>query len=562
MRYLLLIGGLLLGSGQVAATNFVPISNEKPTYQIDLESIQRSGNIVNYRIRLVPWYTGTGTPTAERFVVADCVEWRRAEFFATPTDQNPYLYTVFKGTTPDTEMSIACGNRPSSAQAQPAPTTNEGTPAPFAAGTIEPGSIAIRGDLTTYRINPGGRTVVANCTKRMRAVFSGPAPSAPQLFDVYLGTDEDAELRIACNQDGTAGRVSSTPASPSSPPAEVSPPAKKSPYSGTVKVETVRRLEGDLIIYKIKVMAPNLLGESRPAERFVVADCRKRMRSMELTVAPVSTPTMGLIWPNTGQAEELTIACDEAARQARAQSAKVPSAPQADASIPPAPPVKATPPQPVLPAFVPPTRPPKSTGSGFVVMQGYVVTNDHVVKDCRRLVVRRGKERYDAKLKTFRSRIDLALLNVPALTGVSVPGIRRNALLGEDVVVAGHPLSGLLSSDVIVTSGHVNALSGMLDNPNLLQISAPVQPGSSGGPLIDGSGNIVGVVVSKLNVVKLQKLTGDISQNVNFAIKAEILREFLDNAKIDYQLTVLGNRLENHRIAQSAREFTVQVECY
>jgi S1-C subfamily serine protease len=63
--------------------------------------------------------------------------------------------------------------------------------------------------------------------------------------------------------------------------------------------------------------------------------------------------------------------------------------------------------------------------------------------------------------------------------------------LGEDVMVAGHPLSGLLSNDLIVTSGQVNSLAGIGNDPSLLQISAPVQPGNSGGPLIDRSGAIV-----------------------------------------------------------------------
>jgi S1-C subfamily serine protease len=95
----------------------------------------------------------------------------------------------------------------------------------------------------------------------------------------------------------------------------------------------------------------------------------------------------------------------------------------------------------------------------------------------------------------------------------------------------------------------------------MLQVSAPVQAGSSGGPLLDRSGSVVGVIVSKLNVERLAKLTGDMAQNVNFAIKPEVLRLFLDANRVQYRSAPLGPRLDGIVLAQRASQFTVQVLC-
>src|SRR6185437_11393730 len=115
---------------------------------------------------------------------------------------------------------------------------------------------------------------------------------------------------------------------------------------------------------------------------------------------------------------------------------------------------------------------------------------------------------------------DLALLQAPKPVGAVAVFRSDKGRLGENVVVVGFPLSGLLSSQPIVTSGIISALAGMRDNPRELQISAPVQPGNSGGPLFDGSGRIAGIVVATLDTVQLARAIGVVPENVNFAIKA------------------------------------------
>jgi S1-C subfamily serine protease len=207
-------------------------------------------------------------------------------------------------------------------------------------------------------------------------------------------------------------------------------------------------------------------------------------------------------------------------------------------------------------------RPPgNSSGSGIILAKNAVVTNQHVVASCNRVDVILNGQRYVASVTKRDAKNDLALLQVENLPTVIYPSLRRRAVSGEGVMVAGYPLSGLLSSDLIVTDGIVNALSGMANDASQLQISAPVQPGNSGGPLIDKSGALLGVVVSKLNALRAAAITGDVPQNVNFAIKPEVLRLFLESENLPLLSTDAGTRLDTEVIAAKARGFTAKVEC-
>lgn len=177
-----------------------------------------------------------------------------------------------------------------------------------------------------------------------------------------------------------------------------------------------------------------------------------------------------------------------------------------------------------------PGEQPNSSGTGFVVAEGVVLTNNHVVNECGRIAIRTpGGQRLPARPGATDRRRDLALLTVPAETGPPLafrekPAIRR----GEMVITYGFPLSGLLSSGPTLTTGDVSALAGLRDNQTNLQITAPVNPGNSGGPLLDIQANVVGVVVSKLNAMRTAEMTGgDIPQNVNFAVKGTEALGFL-----------------------------------
>jgi hypothetical protein len=130
------------------------------------------------------------------------------------------------------------------------------------------------------------------------------------------------------------------------------------------------------------------------------------------------------------------------------------------------------------------------------------------------------------------------------------------------VVAMGYPLSGLLATGAKLTVGNVSALAGLGDDSRFIQISAPVQPGNSGGPLLDTSGHLVGIVTQKLNVLRVAPLVGgDIAQNVNFALKTQVARTFLDSKGIAYQRAPSEQQLSPADVGEMARPFTVFVEC-
>jgi TPR repeat protein len=199
---------------------------------------------------------------------------------------------------------------------------------------------------------------------------------------------------------------------------------------------------------------------------------------------------------------------------------------------------------------------PNSTGSGFRITNGAVVTNHHVIEGCSRLRV----NGVVAQLRGSDARSDLALINVDS-PGQSASLRAQRAAVGESVAVAGFPLRGLLSG-FNMTTGSLSSLSGIGGDTRLLQITAPVQPGNSGGPMLDSAGNLMGVVVSKLDAIKAAKLTGDIPQNVNFAINANVLRSFLDANSVGYETASSDKAIPTTAIADKAKGFTVLVECW
>ena len=203
-----------------------------------------------------------------------------------------------------------------------------------------------------------------------------------------------------------------------------------------------------------------------------------------------------------------------------------------------------------------------ASGSGFLVDgRGHVLTSHHVIEQCKRLTVAFGGQTRNATIKASNITNDLALL----ATDIKELGAffrSTRAKLGEVVTAAGFPLGGLLSGELNVTSGEVSALAGVANDRSVLQITAPVQPGSSGGPLLDASGAVIGIVIAKLNVLKVAKLTGDIPQNVNFAVKGIVVRSFLEVHGIDYKTISQQVALGGAGVAELATKFTIPVFCH
>ncbi|MBK9031488.1 MAG: trypsin-like peptidase domain-containing protein [Myxococcales bacterium] len=172
------------------------------------------------------------------------------------------------------------------------------------------------------------------------------------------------------------------------------------------------------------------------------------------------------------------------------------------------------------------------SGSCFFAADDVVVTNNHVVASGGTITVLDSQGRmHAATVARAASDVDLAALTVPTATGIVPLPIGRDASLGLHVFTIGFPMPSMLGVDPKFSEGSISGLSGLgLDW--LYQVSVPVQPGNSGGPLVDDDGAVVGVVVAKLRADKVTAATGVAPENVNFAVKGAALRRFLADSGV------------------------------
>ncbi len=205
----------------------------------------------------------------------------------------------------------------------------------------------------------------------------------------------------------------------------------------------------------------------------------------------------------------------------------------------------------------------KGSSSGtafFVTPDGKALTNAHVVRGCSDITVITGGESHPARILARDERNDLALLATdlhPERSALWHLQVRQ----GEDIAVYGFPLPGALASGGNVTIGIVTALAGMRDDSRFLQISAPIQPGNSGGPVLDRNGGVVGVIVSTIDGLAIASVTGNLPQNVNFAIKASVAAAFLDAQNVPHEDTSDQGALSTPDLTARARSFTAKVVC-
>jgi TPR repeat protein len=181
------------------------------------------------------------------------------------------------------------------------------------------------------------------------------------------------------------------------------------------------------------------------------------------------------------------------------------------------------------PASIVQTRP-ESSGTGFFITEdGYLITNEHVTGNGAqvRLVTEAGL--ISARVVKVDAANDLALLKAEGKFAPSPVVASRAVKMGGTVATVGFPNIGLQGFAPKLAKGEIAALSGAQDDPRYFQISVPVQPGNSGGALVDERGNVVGVVAAKLNVAAAVATSGALPENVNYAVKSSLLLSFLES---------------------------------
>ncbi|NLR99856.1 trypsin-like serine protease [Rhizobium sp. P38BS-XIX] len=206
---------------------------------------------------------------------------------------------------------------------------------------------------------------------------------------------------------------------------------------------------------------------------------------------------------------------------------------------------------------------PNSSGTGFAVTSdGWLLTNAHVVEACSRIEV---KGKGDATDPRIDSNNDLALIKIAAPEPLKPLVFRRSATrLGEDLIAIGYPLATLLADSVKVTTGNVNALAGVRNDTRYLQISTPIQPGNSGGPVVDRDGFLMGITSATLSKETADQI-GITAQNVNFAIRASVADLFMQSQSIASQS---GDRaadqppISTADLAEKLTPSVFQILCY
>ncbi len=198
-----------------------------------------------------------------------------------------------------------------------------------------------------------------------------------------------------------------------------------------------------------------------------------------------------------------------------------------------------------------------SQGTAFFIAKGgYLLTNYHVIEDCDANVkIKYNRETIDAEIIANDRHLDMSLLRASK--------IRNNKFLKltnsepeklQRVIAVGYPFGKYVSDDLKFTSGIISALKGPDDSSTMIQVDAALNPGNSGGPIVDeSSGDLVGVANMKLDA--------SISEGTNFAIKSSTIENFLTANKIKTSTTYLSFGKSRDGLLKLLESTTVFVFC-
>ncbi len=201
------------------------------------------------------------------------------------------------------------------------------------------------------------------------------------------------------------------------------------------------------------------------------------------------------------------------------------------------------------------------SGTGFFVnTKGHVVSNEHVVGGCKEVATKIEGEIIKFKIITTDITNDIGLIKTDFKNTNYLNINSSGAEIGEDIVAFGYPLSEKLSSSVKLTRGIVSSLSGPGNNYSLIQIDAAIQPGNSGGPVLNYNSQVVGIASAGLRKVKMLVEEEYIPENVNFAVSAATLSNFLKAN--DVNIGSEENKVASTKqLAQIGIPATVQLYC-
>lgn len=165
-------------------------------------------------------------------------------------------------------------------------------------------------------------------------------------------------------------------------------------------------------------------------------------------------------------------------------------------------------------------------GTAWILSKGYVATCYHIVDNADEIfLIDPNGKKYLAAVALKDRNNDIALLYVENAKDLpaGIPLAKAQEKSGAKVFTVGYPHPTIMGAASKLTDGIVSSPTGLLDDPRFYQITVPLQAGNSGGPLLDMEGEAVGIATSKLNAQKMLQFTGDLPENVNYALKIQYL---------------------------------------
>jgi len=193
------------------------------------------------------------------------------------------------------------------------------------------------------------------------------------------------------------------------------------------------------------------------------------------------------------------------------------------------------------------------TGTAFAVSRdGYLLTAHHVIAQAGRVEVATadGAWHHAVVVGTdVANDIALVKVSIGPLSALRI-GEFRDTPIGTRVFTVGFPVPDLLGRDPVFAGGDVNSRSGLVGADSIFQLSIPIQPGNSGGPIVTESGDVIGLLTSSAAVASFVKRTGTVPQNVNWGVKIEYAAPLLRSHGVQLITTVEGG--DAHRTTEQA----------
>jgi uncharacterized protein len=205
-----------------------------------------------------------------------------------------------------------------------------------------------------------------------------------------------------------------------------------------------------------------------------------------------------------------------------------------------------------------------ASGTGFFVSGDSIITNAHVVKGCSAIRIRGAVEPGYAQLSAIDTNTDLAILKTSHAPLMVAPLRGKTPLqVGEDVSVMGYPLDRALDGKYLYKKAVITNTDDVYGNMRRIQFTDSVEKGNSGGPLIDSSGTVIGVIVGKMN---FYKVGSDISSSKpvktsSVAITLDNLKRFLDHNKVSYRTDDTAYGFKDREVENIAKDYIVNIHC-